>query len=46
MWVVAKIKYNQLEIFKKELEKKIKNKPIYYLPKIKVEKNQKTKISN
>ena len=44
MWVVAKIKYNQLEIFKKELEKKIKNKPIYYLPKIKVEKNQKTKV--
>ena len=44
MWVVAKIKFNEFDIFKKELEKKLETKPLFYNPKIQVEKNQKSKI--
>ena len=44
MWVVAKIKSNEIDIFKKELEKRLETKPLFYNPKIQVEKNQKTKI--
>ena len=44
MWVVAKIKYSELDIFKRELEKKLSTKPLFYNPKIQFEKNKKTKI--
>ena len=44
MWVVAKIKSNEFDIFKKELEKRLETKPLFYNPKIQLEKNQKSKI--
>ena len=44
MWVVAKIKYRELDIFKRELAKKLNTKPLFYNPRIQVEKNQKNKI--
>ena len=44
MWVVAKIKSNEFDMFKKELEKKLQTKPLFYNPKIQIEKNQKSKI--
>ena len=44
MWVVAKIKSNEFNIFKKEIEKKLGTKPLFYNPKIQIEKNQKSKI--
>ena len=44
MWVIVKIKFNEFDIFKKELEKKLETKPLFYNPKIQVEKKQKSKI--
>ena len=38
MWVIVKIKFNEFDIFKKELEKKLETKPLFYNPKIQVEK--------
>ena len=37
MWVVAKIKTNCTNLFKKELERKVKNKVEFYTPKILIE---------
>ena len=44
MWIVAKIKSNELDIFKSALEKKLNTRPLFYDPRIQVEKNQKNKI--
>ena len=44
MWIVAKIKSNELDIFKNALEKKLNTRPLFYDPRIQVEKNQKNKI--
>ena len=44
MWIVAKIKSKEFDIFKRELEKKLETKPLFYYPRIQVEKNQKSKI--
>ena len=44
MWVVAKIKYKELDAFKKGLEKKLRAKPLFYDPKIQIEKKINTKI--
>jgi len=44
MWIVAKIKNSELDIFKRELTKKLNTKPLFYNPRIQVEKNEKNKI--
>ncbi len=38
MWVIAKVKYSELNIFKKELKKKFDNNLKFYYPKIQFEK--------
>ena len=43
MWVVAKIKTNCTNLFKKELERKVKNKVEFYTPKILIENSIKGK---
>ena len=45
MWLVAKIKSKEVNIFKKELEKKLKTKPLFYDPRIQIQKRQKNKIT-
>jgi hypothetical protein len=46
MWVVAKVKYNEVNIFKRELKNKLDNRLIFYNPKIQLENivNRKVKI--
>ena len=51
MWVIAKVKKKNLEIFKKELEKKLKSEVTFYFPKVLIKKktfngNIKTIIKN
>lgn len=40
MWVIAKVKKKNLEIFKKELEKKMKSKVTFYFPKVLIKKRR------
>jgi len=44
MWVVAKVKYNEINIFKRELKNKLDNTLIFYNPKIQLENIVKSKI--
>ena len=51
MWVIAKVKKKNLEIFKKELQEKLKSKVVFYFPKVLIKKKTlngsiKTKITN
>ncbi|MAR85108.1 MAG: hypothetical protein CL869_02795 [Cytophagia bacterium] len=43
MWLVAKIKPNQIEIFKKSLSEKLNKKVKYYYPRIVIKNNYKNK---
>ena len=43
MWLVAKIKPNQIEIFKKSLSEKLNKKVKYYYPRIVIKNNYKIK---
>ena len=44
MWIVAKVNYKQLSVFKSELNLKFENKVKYYFPKVFI-KNKKTNIT-
>ena len=44
MWLVAKIKKNEINVFKKKLNEKFKNEIKFYYPKIQVHKYEKNKF--
>ena len=51
MWIIAKVKKKNFEIFKKELEEKLKSKVTFYFPKVLIKKKTlsgsiKTNIKN
>ena len=44
MWAVAKIKLNEIALFRKQIEEKIGKDTIFYMPKTKIQLFRKNKL--